>query len=104
MMSNCVINRRMKILKDYVRNRARPEGCIAEYYLAHECVSFCNELTDHSIELNTKEGRNEEWSNDVILEGRPISRRKEIILTDELLEIAHRYILLNTSVVEPFLE
>ncbi|XP_062118752.1 uncharacterized protein LOC133832424 [Humulus lupulus] len=104
MMSNCVINRRMKILKDYVRNRARPEGCIAECYLADECVSFCNEFTDHSIELNTKEGRNEEWSNDVILEGRPISRRKEIILTDELLEIAHRYILLNTSVVEPFLE
>ncbi|XP_062118192.1 uncharacterized protein LOC133831793 [Humulus lupulus] len=61
MMSNCVINRRMKILKDYVKNRARPEG-------------------------------------------RPISKRKEIILTDELLEIAHRYILLNTSVVEPFLE
>ncbi|XP_062119156.1 uncharacterized protein LOC133832894 [Humulus lupulus] len=104
MMSNCVINRRMKILKDYVRNRARPEGCIAECYLADECVSVCNEFTDHSIELNTKEGRNEEWSNDVILEGRPISRRKEIILTDELLEIAHRYILLNTSVVEPFLE
>ncbi|XP_062086476.1 uncharacterized protein LOC133792584 [Humulus lupulus] len=95
---------RMKILKDYVRNRARPEGCITECYLADECVSFCNEFTDHSIELNTKEGRNEEWSNDVILEGRPISRRKEIILTDELLEIAHRYILLNTSVVEPFLE
>ncbi|XP_062100927.1 uncharacterized protein LOC133806858 [Humulus lupulus] len=104
MMSNCVINRRMKILKDYVRNRARPEGCIAECYLADECVSFCNEFTDHSIELNTKKGRNEEWSNDVILEGRPISRRKEIILTDELLEIAHRYILLNTSVVEPFPE
>ncbi|XP_062086479.1 uncharacterized protein LOC133792587 [Humulus lupulus] len=104
MMRNCVINRRMKILKDYVRNRARPEGCIAECYIADECVSFCNEFTDHSIELNTKEGRNEEWSNDVILEGRPISRRKEIILTDELLEIAHRYILLNTSVVEPFLE
>ncbi|XP_062075977.1 uncharacterized protein LOC133780117 [Humulus lupulus] len=96
--------RHMKILKDYVRNRARPEGCIAECYLADECVNFCNEFTDHSIELNTKEGRNEEWSNDVILEGRPIYRRKEIILTDELLEIAHRYILLNTSVVEPFLK
>ncbi|XP_062075063.1 uncharacterized protein LOC133779079 [Humulus lupulus] len=104
MMSKFMINRRMKIFKDYVRNRARPKGCIAECYLADECVSFCNEFIDHSIELNTKEGRNEERSNDVILECRPISRRKEIILTDELLEIAHRYILLNTSVVEPFLE
>ncbi|XP_062118959.1 uncharacterized protein LOC133832664 [Humulus lupulus] len=77
-----VINRRMKILKDYVRNRARSEGCIAECYLIDECVSFCNEFTYHSIELNTKEGRNEEWSNDVILEGHPISKRKEIILID----------------------
>ncbi|XP_062111807.1 uncharacterized protein LOC133823196 [Humulus lupulus] len=55
-----VINRHMKLLKDYVRNRARPEGCIAECYLVDECVSFCNEFTDHSIELNIKEGRNEE--------------------------------------------
>ncbi|XP_062104463.1 uncharacterized protein LOC133815665 [Humulus lupulus] len=57
--------RHMKSLKDYVKNRARPEGCIAECYLADECVSFCNEFTDHSIELKTKEGQNEEWSNDV---------------------------------------
>ncbi|KAK9901035.1 hypothetical protein M0R45_002304 [Rubus argutus] len=30
--------RYMKTLKDYVRNPARPEGCIAESYLADECI------------------------------------------------------------------
>ena len=34
----------MKILNDYVRNLARPEGCIAESYLADECMRFCSEF------------------------------------------------------------
>ncbi|XP_062079416.1 uncharacterized protein LOC133783815 [Humulus lupulus] len=96
--------RRMKTLKEYVRNRARPEGCIAESYLADECVIFCNEFINRIGELNTKKGRNEEWANDVLLEGRPISGKKEITITDEWIEIAHRYVLLNTSIVEPFIE
>ncbi|XP_024006560.1 uncharacterized protein LOC112083065 [Eutrema salsugineum] len=29
--------RYMKVLKDFIRNPARPEGCIAEAYLAEEC-------------------------------------------------------------------
>lgn len=32
----------MKELKKYVKNRARPEGCIAKNYLANEYVKFCN--------------------------------------------------------------
>ena len=94
----------MKILKDCVRNRARPEGCIAECYLADECMNFCDEFIKHTVELKTKKGRNDEWSNDVLLEGRPISGKKQVTLTDELLESAHRYILFNTAIVEPFLE
>ena len=32
-----------KILKGYVRNRNRPEGCIIEYYIYEEAIEFCNE-------------------------------------------------------------
>ena len=35
--------RYMKILKGYVRNRSRPEGCIVECYIAEEAVEFCSE-------------------------------------------------------------
>lgn len=28
-------------LKTYVRKKSRPEGCIAEGYLAEECLVFC---------------------------------------------------------------
>ena len=94
----------MKILKDHVKNRARPEGCIAESYLADECMNFCSEFMKHKRDLNLKEVRNEDRSHDVILGGRPISGKKSIILTNELLESAHRCVLMNTSIVEPFLQ
>ncbi|XP_052289966.1 uncharacterized protein LOC127899867 [Citrus sinensis] len=35
--------RQMKILKDYVQNRDKPEGCIAESYIAKEAIEFCIE-------------------------------------------------------------
>ncbi|KAL6202337.1 hypothetical protein ACLB2K_026045 [Fragaria x ananassa] len=35
--------RYMKVCKGYVRNRARPEGCIAENYIAEEAVEFLAE-------------------------------------------------------------
>ena len=35
--------RYMKVLKGYVRNHNRPEGCIAECYIAEEALEFCTE-------------------------------------------------------------
>lgn len=31
----------MKVLKGYVQNRNRPEGYIAECYIAEETIEFC---------------------------------------------------------------
>ena len=36
----------MKMLKDYVRSKARPERCIAEAYAMKETLGFCNEYMD----------------------------------------------------------
>ena len=93
----------MKEYKGYVRNRGRPEGCIAECYLAEECVAFCSGYIQQRIEVNTKELRNDDFSNGIILEGRPISRGTPITLSSDMLESAHRYVLFNTAVVEPYL-
>ena len=38
----------MKILKGYVRNSNRPEGCIIECYVAKEAVEFCSEYLESS--------------------------------------------------------
>ena len=33
----------MKVLKGYVRNKSRPEGCIVESYIVEEAMEFCSE-------------------------------------------------------------
>ncbi|XP_020258863.1 uncharacterized protein LOC109835292 [Asparagus officinalis] len=96
--------RYMKTLKKCVRNPARPEGCIAESYLAEECIAFCSEFLKQSIHVKEKEVRNEEFENDVIFEGRPISKTTSITLTDKEKDIAHRSVLLNTAIMDPFLD
>ena len=35
------IERYLGVLKKYVRNKSKPEGSIAEGYLADECLTFC---------------------------------------------------------------
>ena len=39
-MCNMFINRFLGKLKSYVRNNARPEGCIAEAYTSDNCLTF----------------------------------------------------------------
>ncbi|TYK28559.1 uncharacterized protein E5676_scaffold629G002060 [Cucumis melo var. makuwa] len=96
--------RYMKTLKGFVRNQSRPEGCIAERYLAEECILFYKNCVQGSTRLDDKQRRNEEFNNDIILEGRPISTGKEITLSDEVLNLAHQYVLFNTKAVEPYIE
>ncbi|KAK1414527.1 hypothetical protein QVD17_30273 [Tagetes erecta] len=60
--------RYMKKLKNYVRNKARPEGCIAEGYVAEEALLFCSRyLRDVETQFNRLD-RNE----DVIVEKRKL--------------------------------
>ncbi|GKF61781.1 hypothetical protein Tco_0181835, partial [Tanacetum coccineum] len=45
--------RYMKKLKNYVRNKAKPEGSIAEGYVAEEALTFCSRyLKDVETRLN----------------------------------------------------
>ena len=36
----------MAVLKKYIRNRTRPEGCIAEGYGIEEVIEFCVDFID----------------------------------------------------------
>lgn len=75
-------------MKGYVRNKARPEGCIATCYLADECVNFSNNYFKKSIEVKINQQCNEEYQNDDILEGRLISSITPITLSNDVLENA----------------
>jgi hypothetical protein len=58
------IERRLYTLKRYVRNRARPEGSIAEAYIVDECLTFCSKYMDDVETRFNREPRNKGFSNE----------------------------------------
>lgn len=48
------VERYLRTLKGYVRNKAHPEGSIAEGYILEECMTFCSQFLDN---INTKLNR-----------------------------------------------
>lgn len=95
----------MKTLKSYVKNYARPEACMAEGYMAGECVAFCMEFLKTSVPILESANRNEDLEPDEhIFEGRPINKSKTVQLTKKEMEIAHRYVLMNTAMLTPYVE
>ena len=97
--------RYMKTLKSYVKNFARPEACMAEGYLAGECVSFCLEFLQNSVPVQESITRNEDVESDQnVVEGRPLNKATQVTMTDKERDIAHRYILMNSTEMEPYIE
>ncbi|XP_062000002.1 uncharacterized protein LOC133746279 [Rosa rugosa] len=94
--------RYMKILKGYVMNRAHPEGCIAERYLAEECSILCSKYIKQAVEIGHKYGRNEEFDNGLLIEGNALSKAKKITLAPEMLRAAHHYVLINSDESRPY--
>ena len=89
----------MKVLKSYVRNRNRPEGCIIERYSAEEAIEFCTE-----------------YLSNVDITGIPIDPRIDhkigtplpgsFVMKVDLIVLlqAHHYVLENTTIVQPYFE
>ncbi|KAL5539689.1 hypothetical protein UlMin_042237 [Ulmus minor] len=89
------MERYMKILKGYVRNRHRPEGCIIECYIAEEAVEFCSEYLANARTIGVPKGIEER------IESR--SGFKVIPIDYKTLCEAHYYVLQNTTVVDPYM-
>ncbi|GKD73551.1 hypothetical protein Tco_1331833 [Tanacetum coccineum] len=53
--------RYMKKLKNYVRNKAKPEGSIAEGYVSEEALTFCSHYLKDDVEMRFNHlGRNDD--------------------------------------------
>ncbi|CAL8112871.1 unnamed protein product [Prunus armeniaca] len=89
--------RYMKVLKGYVQNRTRPEGCIAERYIAEEAVEFC---TEHLSDVSTVGVP----SSQKMGVSKPLSGCTVNVVDRDLLNQAHLYVLENTEEVLPYIE
>nr|KAJ0219738.1 hypothetical protein LSAT_V11C200065750 [Lactuca sativa] len=95
----------MKVVKGHVRNKSRPEGCIAEENVAEETIEFFSEfLKKMDIVGIPPDNHNtcgihigEDSSS--ITDGTPLSTAKSAEVSVELFRKAHFFVLQNTSVL-----
>lgn len=102
--------RYLRTLKAYVRNKARPEGSIAEGYLVDECLTFCSRYLKNTPTKFNKPQRNDDrhvtnckmsiFKNT----GQPKGRPKPINLSSTEFHQACMYVLKNCDEVWPFIE
>jgi len=94
--------RDMKKLKGYVRNRNRPEGCIAEAYIVEEAIEFCSEYLSgvDAVGLPSRKNATYDYSD----MGYPLLRGKLETVPFHQWQQAHLYVLANTNDVQPYIE
>ncbi|KAK2363440.1 hypothetical protein QL285_088428 [Trifolium repens] len=108
------IERYLGHLKSYVRNKARPEGSIAEGYLLEEILTFCSRYLDDIETRCNRRGRADDVPNDIQpqsqvaelfpLIGKPVGGSSYFTLTQREKLQAHRHVLTNCTVVDYYLQ
>jgi len=100
-------------LKRKARNKARVEGSICEAYILEEISNYVSKYIDPKLQTRrTKVPRNDDGGHGMVDEClsifkypyRPIGKGRNRFLTNEELQIAETYVLVNCKEVEPFLQ
>ncbi|GJT62808.1 hypothetical protein Tco_1006341 [Tanacetum coccineum] len=99
--------RYMKKLKNYVRNKAKPEGSIAEGYVAEEALTFCSRyLKDVETRFN-RPGRNDDGLPEQpdkfqVFQSvcKPTGRMKETRMTTDVMQAVVWFVLNNSPEVD----
>ncbi|KAG9458168.1 hypothetical protein H6P81_002676 [Aristolochia fimbriata] len=89
------IERYLLTLKNYIRNKHRPEGSIAEGYLMEEVTTFCARYVD---------GMETKLNRPVRYEEGPIGAGTSFLMTANESYQAHRFILFNNDNVMPYID
>ena len=89
----------MKVLKSYVRNRNRLEGCIVECYIAEEAIEFCMEHLSNVDTSGIPIDPRIDHKIGTPLPGSFVMKVDLIVLLQ-----AHHYLLENTTIGQPYFE
>ncbi|KAL4301440.1 hypothetical protein AHAS_Ahas17G0301100 [Arachis hypogaea] len=107
------IERYIRRLKQYVRNKAQPEGSIVEGYLSEEILIFCSRYLDNIETRINRPGQVDDEPVDVLHNsgesmfpaiGKALGAVSHFELTPMEKYQAHRHVLVNCDAVVPFLE
>ncbi|XP_028215128.1 uncharacterized protein LOC114397232 [Glycine soja] len=93
------VERYMKVLKGYTKNRHRPEASIVERYVAEECIEFASQYIDSLKPVGVPVSR-----HDQPIAGKGTRGYNVVTMTRHDVSQAHLYILNNTTEVFPYIE
>ncbi|GJT94600.1 putative transposase-associated domain-containing protein [Tanacetum coccineum] len=91
----------MKVIKGHVRNRNRPEGCIAEETIAEETIEFFREYHKTMKTIGIPPDKHVTNENE---DGKPLSAGKSSEVSGEVFQKAHLYVIQNTDEIVPYIE
>ena len=97
----------MKVFKSYVKNKNRPEGCIAEKYTVEESIKICVGYVESMEYIHSMPSRNEAWNDEegeVGQYGKALSSGTSIELDKASLLQVHRWVLQNVDEIKPWIE
>ena len=94
------VERYMKTLKGYVRQRAQPEGSMARGYIMEEALGFCTEYMQNCTVTSRRvwDDKEEPSTNDEVLQGK--GRRR--VLSPQLQQWIHEFVLNNAEILEDY--
>jgi len=106
------IERYLGKLKSYVRNKAQAEGSIAEGYMAEESLTFCSRYLDGIETVFNRLHRVDDEPNNVSCNvstlfppiGKPVGSFTYFTLSTKEKLQAHRHVLTNCPIVDPFIQ
>ena len=90
----------MVVLKKYVQNHSRPEGCIAKGYGTEEAIEFCvdfiDELSSIGFPISRYDGR---------LKGKgTLGKKSNMHIPESEIHRANFTVLQNSSLVTPYMD
>ena len=86
-----------QVTEDFFLNR--PEGCIAECYIAEEAIEFCTKYLSNVDAIGIPISANIDQKV-----GAPILGGQVVTIDSNLWLHAHHYVLENTTIVQPYIE
>ena len=97
----------MKVFKSYVKNKNRPEGCIAKNYNVEESIKCFARYVESMEYIGSIPSRKKAWDDEegeVAHYGNALSSGTSIQLDNTSLLQAHRWFLHNTDEVQPWID
>ncbi|GJW09320.1 hypothetical protein Tco_1575147 [Tanacetum coccineum] len=85
----------------HMRNRNKPEGCIAEETITEETIEFFSEYHKSIETIGIPPNKHETYENE---EGKPLSAGKSSEVSAKLFQKAHLYVIQNTDEIVPYIE